>query len=103
MHLIFFKQSKVVIGGKYTFVLITVLHAWPIALISTSVSQKITLNNVQNRRVLVKFSSETEQNVFATKFLMLSPFVLGGGGVIDFHISWSVIYMTNCAKARPLL
>ena len=53
MHLIIFRQSKVVIGGKYIFVLITVLHAWPIALISTSVSQKITLNNVQNRRVLV--------------------------------------------------
>ena len=48
-----FCKSKVVIGGKYIFVLITVLHAWPIALISTSVSQKITLNNVQNRRVLV--------------------------------------------------
>ena len=46
-------QSKVGIDGKYIFVLITVLHAWPIALLSTSVGQKIILNTVQNRRVLV--------------------------------------------------
>ena len=54
LHLcIIFKESKVVLGGKYIFVLITVTCMAHCFNINFSLTQKITLNNVQNRRVLV--------------------------------------------------
>ena len=51
----FFLESKIVIGGKYIFVLILILQYMAHCLnINFSLMQKITRNNVQNRRVLVK-------------------------------------------------